>query len=99
MLGVSSYKNSDPTGLQFHNVQIFRSKNSFRNCHCFSDSRNKLAEDEEREGKTFVDFHAKLKGTDVKNLTVTNDSSSSKLKMYKYHILALTKTRDMYLCR
>ena len=49
-----------------------------------SDSRNKLAEDEEREGKTFVDFHAKLKGKDVQNLTV-NDSSSSKLKMYEYN--------------
>ena len=47
-------------------------------------SRNKLAEDEEREGKTFVDFHAKLKGKDVQNLTV-NDSSSSKLKMYEYN--------------
>ena len=49
-----------------------------------SDSRNKLAEDEEREGKTFVEFHAKLKGKDVQNLTV-KDSSSSQLKMYKYH--------------
>ena len=72
-----------------NNIRTF--KKSFKNQirivllkNTISYSRNKLAEDEEREGKTFVDFHAKLKGKDVQNLTV-NDSSSSKLKMYEYN--------------